>query len=190
MHARRPTDPRIQPVEKVRERLQERAAEMGSPMLAFNVGATMAHHRTMRDLCGAFTSGVLGSLTVEPRHRELVILRAGWNCGAEYEFGQHTLAARDVGIPDQDILDLTRPLDMGRWTEAERVLLRMVDELYVDDVITDDSWDALHQHFTGNAVTEFVVLFYVYRMVSGLLNVWGTELDPGVPGWPRARPAP
>jgi 4-carboxymuconolactone decarboxylase len=188
MHARRPGEVRLQPVEKVRRLIEERVAKTGSPMRAFNVGATMANHRGMQKVVGTFTSDLLGSLTVDPRHREIVILRTGWDCGSEYEFGQHTLAAREAGLTDDEILGLTRPIHLGNWTPAECSLMQMVDDLYADDCVSDSSWAEVHTHFDSNTVTEFMVLCLSYRLVSGLLNTWGTELDDGVPGWPLASP--
>jgi hypothetical protein len=38
-----------------------------------------------------------------PRLRVLAILRTGWLCRAEYEWGQHALLARKVGISDEEI---------------------------------------------------------------------------------------
>ena len=65
-----------------------------------------------------------------------MILRTGWNCGAQYEFGQHTLFGREAGITEAEIVALTRPHDIP-VAQDDRLLLEMADELYTDFCVTD-----------------------------------------------------
>lgn len=182
MHQRRPTSPRVPPIEAVA--VKARLAMADSPANAVNVIATLQTNRTINRSFGEFTQTLLFKGSVDARLREIVILRMGWNCQAVYEFGQHTLFGRSVGLTDSEIYLITRPTDQGGWTDVERALLQMTDDLYSDDCVSDATWAELEGHFDHSEIIEFMAGALCYRLVSGLLNSCGVQLDDGVPGWP------
>jgi len=182
MHKRRPSTPRVAPIEKVAVRAREAMAN--GPANAVNVVATLATSRDFNKAFGGFAQTLLFRGSVDARLREIVILRMGWNCQAVYEFGQHTLFGRSVGMTDREIYDVTRPISQGSWGDVERALLQMTDDLYSDDCVGDATWAELESHFDHSAIIEFMGAALCYRMVSGLLNSCGVQLDEGVPGWP------
>ena len=118
-----------------------------------------------------------------------MILRTGWNCGAQYEFGQHTILGRAAGITEAEIVALTRPLTTFAWAQDDQLLLEMADELYTDFCVTDATWARLAARWSAKEILEFVMAVGCYFMVSGMLNTFGVQLDEGVPGWPDVSPA-
>jgi alkylhydroperoxidase family enzyme len=118
-----------------------------------------------------------------PREREIVILRVGWRCQSEYEFGQHTIIGRDAGLTDDEIAALAE-VGAVEWSARERALIAMCDELCRDDVVGDATWEALRQSWDEAHLLELLVLAGYYRLVSGMLNSAGVPLEPGTPGWP------
>jgi 4-carboxymuconolactone decarboxylase len=176
---RRPTTPRIEPDPAFLAKLRERGTTR-----AMNVQATMWHHRNLFRALGGLYEAVLVTATTPRRQRELVILRTGWNCQAEYEFGQHTLMGRDAGLTDAEIWAVTRPLSTTAWADDDRVLLQMADDLYADDMVTDETWAELSARWSVSEVFELICTSLSYRVVSGILNSTGVQLDDGVPGWP------
>jgi 4-carboxymuconolactone decarboxylase len=175
---RRPVSPRIPPAPVA-------TSPVTSVMKAANVRRTLATNPRVAEAFAAFGDVVLNGGRIAPRHRELVILRMGWNCQSRYEFGQHTLMGRAVGLSDDEILQVTRPLDTGRWSPLELSLLHMVDDLYSDDCVSDATWAELVAELSHSDVLEYMATALFYRMVSGVLNSCGVELDDGVPGWPE-----
>jgi 4-carboxymuconolactone decarboxylase len=95
--------------------------------------------------------------------------------------------ARSVGVSDAEIELLTRPLELGSWNAPDRALLEMVDDLYRDDCVSERTWAELASHFDQPDILEYMAATLFYRMVSGILNSCGVELDEGVPGWPPVR---
>ena len=153
---------------------------------AANVNATMAHHRKLGAALGNLYQVVLHECDTPRRQREIVILRTGWNCQAEYEFGQHTIYGRQAGLTDAEIYAVTRPIKTHPWSEEDAVLLQMADDLFSDDAVSDATWAELTDRWSVPDVFEFVCACLSYRVVSGLLNTLGVQLDEGVPGWPSA----
>jgi 4-carboxymuconolactone decarboxylase len=180
----RPSTPRVEPLSSALDEARE--AMKGSVVNAINVTATLAHNEMVSTGVGRFSRQLLFKGSVDPRLREMVILRMGWNCQSVYEFGQHTLFGLDVGLTENEIYWLTRPASHFLWEQDEVALLEMVDDLYGDDCVSDATWAQLNSHFSVSDILEFMASALQYRLVSGLLNSCGVQRDEGVPGWPAA----
>lgn len=182
MHLRRPAQPRVRPIPQVAARAAERA--VGSAATPVNMQATLHHCRPVSKALGALSSTLFDPDLLAPRLREIAVLRMAWNTQSEYEFGQHTLIARRCGIVDEEIERLTRPIVPDAWADGEAVVIQMVDDLYVDDCVSDATWAELEGHFDTSTVIALMAAALCYRMAAGLFNSLGIELDDGVPGWP------
>ena len=182
----RPDTPRVDPLPGALQKAKE--AMKNSAANAANVTATLAHNEMVSAGVGRFSRALLFKGAVPARLREMVILRMGWNCQSVYEFGQHTLFGLDVGLTRNEIYWLTKPTSEHGWQAEELALLEMVDDLYNDDCVGDATWLKLAQLFSTSDVIEFIAAALQYRLVSGLLNSCGVQLDEGVPGWPDAPP--
>src|ERR1700677_1446863 len=109
-----------------------KAREIRTPA---NPLATMAtHHDRFYRHWLRFHATILLGFDTPRLERELIILRMGWLCQSEYEFGHHTLYGREeAGLTDEEIYYLTRPLQIDPWADHERSLLQLADGVYVDD---------------------------------------------------------
>jgi len=164
----------------VREALGDRAGQ--GPVL--NIFRTLAHHPKLLKRWLVFAGHVLRKSALSPRHRELLILRTGWRCRSEYEWGQHVLIGKAVGLGDDEIVRITAGPEAPGWDPLEALLLRAADELHDEQCITDATWDALAGHLDTKQLIDVVFAVGEYTLVSMALNTLGVERDPGVPGFP------
>jgi len=176
-----PPVPRIPPLPE--EEWPEEVAAILDATGPLNLFTTMAHHPKLMKRWLVFGAHVLSKSTLAPRERELVVLRTGWRCGSEYEFGQHTLIGATVGITDDEIARLTDEGTDG-WSDDDAVLLRAVDELVADHVLSDATWGALRSRWDTQQVMDLVFTVGQYTTVSMALRSFGVQRDPGVPGFP------
>ncbi len=158
------------------------ATQMGGRVL--NIFRTLARHPKLLKRWLVFGTHVLGRSTLAPRERELLILRTGWNCRAEYEWGQHVVIGRMVGITDDDLRRLTIGADAPGWDPFEATLLRAADELHRDSRIGDATWAALTARYSTQQCIDVVFTVGQYTMVSMALNSLGVQLDEGIAGFP------
>ena len=177
----RPDRPRLEPLDPSTLDDETRRYVPGD---ALNIFRTLAHHPKLLKRWLVFGSHVLAKSTLPARERELAILRTGWRCGSEYEFGQHTVIGLASGISRQEIEALTRPLEDHPWSDADRVLLRAVDELHDDHCIGDDTWGALAGRWGTEQLLDLIFAVGQYTLVSMALNTLGVQRDEGVPGFP------
>ena len=115
---------------------------------------------------------------LQPRHREMLILRIGWNCQSEYEWAQHVGSvgrARDYGL---DPVRIAQGPDAEGWEPFERTLLRAVDELYREMAISDGTWAALAARYDTELLMSAVFTASSYRATSMGLNAFGVQIEP------------
>jgi alkylhydroperoxidase family enzyme len=117
--------------------------------------------------------------TGRQRHRELLILRTGWNSQSEYEWSEHVGpvgGARKMGLPIERI-----PMgpDAPGWDQFEADILRFADELYRDSIVSDRTWNALKRQYDDRLMIDATITAANYRMVSMALNLLGVQSNPG-----------
>jgi len=185
------TTPRITPVEPenwTEEQLEALGmdikalqASIGSPDKIFNIVKTLIRYPALFKAWLGFANHVLFNSSLEPRDREIVILRIGWLCQSGYEFGQHIVIGRDAGLNDGEIKAIAVGADAHNWSEAEQALIKATDELHADAFISDASFAELQEHFDEQQILDIVFAVGQYNMVSMALNTTGVQLDEGLP---------
>ncbi len=179
----RPSQPRIHPRADIPPELAELVAVRGQGP-PINILATLAHAPNVLKRFSQMGGTLLFRGAVGDREREIVILRVGSNCRSVYEFGQHTAIGKASGLTDAEIKALTLPVAEGTWSEQDQALIALADDLCADDCVSDATWAQLATTWDERQLIELVVCAGFYRMVSGLLNSAGVQLDEGVAGWP------
>ena len=128
-----------------------------------------------------FGTHVLAKSSLTPRVRELAILRVGWVCRAEYEWGQHVVIARECGITDEEIRRVQAGPEAEGWGAADRAILRAADELMRDAFITDEVWAELEASMETEQILDLIFTVGQYNLVSMALNSLGVQLEEGAP---------
>ncbi len=156
---------------------------------ARNVLGTFVHHWTATKARASFGRHILGpTSTLAPRHREISILRVAWLCQAEYEWAQHKIFARGVGLSDEDIERIKRGPDAPAWEPADALVLRATDELVNDTMISDDTWHRLTATHDTQQIVDLIHTVGSYVGLAMLVNSIGIQLDDGYTGFEDAAP--
>ncbi|WP_067540600.1 nitroreductase family deazaflavin-dependent oxidoreductase [Nocardia crassostreae] len=114
---------------------------------------------------------------------ELATLRTAWNAGARYEWHHHVYAARFSGISLETVERVAKGPEAAGWTDAQRLLLRAVDELHSERMILDDTWHGLSRHLSAAQGVDLCMLVGHYEMLAMLLKTHGIEPEPDM--WRR-----
>jgi alkylhydroperoxidase family enzyme len=182
------SSPRIRPIapEQWNGEVKEALAPIGSSgaMPPLNIFQTLANHPKLAKRWMVFANHILGKNTLPPREREILILRIGWLCRAEYEWAQHVVIGKREGLSDDEIARIGIGADAPGWSELERALLRATDELWNDAMVTDGTWKQLASHLNSQQLMDVVFTVGQYNLVSMALNSFGVQLDAGLPRFP------
>lgn len=151
---------------------------------ALNIFLTLARHPGLLRRFLPFGGKLLAGGTLDPRQRELAILRTAWRCRAEYEWGQHVRIGRAAGLGDDEIGRIPEGPAAAGWPAADAAILAACDDLLDDHRLSDATWDALRARLDDRQLIELTMLVGSYAMVAGMLNSLGVEREPGVEGFP------
>jgi len=149
----------------------------------FNIFSTLAHHPRLLKRWLVFGNHILAKSTLPARHREIAILRIGWLSRAEYEWGHHVAIGRDACLSDVEIRRIIEGPDATGWDSFEATLLRAVDELDTNTVISDSTWGLLAERYNTEQLIDFVFTVGQYKLVSMALNSLGVQLEEGFEGF-------
>lgn len=152
-----------------------------------NILGTFAHHPDLAAAFFVFNGHILNTSTLTSRQTELAILRVALLRRSAYEWQQHLYAARDCGITEEEIEAIGTSDDAHPWSDADRALLRAVDELVAGEV-GDDTWAALRESLDERQVLDLVFTVGAYVTIAMLVDVARTPLDDDLLG--DARPFP
>jgi alkylhydroperoxidase family enzyme len=140
-----------------------------------------AHHVPVTDTFMAFTDALAADAsTLEPKVRELAILRVAWRTGSGYEWDQHRRMGGEVGLTEEQLAAVSGGADSAVWSEPERAVLRAVDEMIDAFAIGQETWDALAASFDPAQLLELVFVAGGYLCLAAVLNSIG--LRGGSPG--------
>ena len=159
-------EPRIPPVE----------AEGGRGGGA-NVFRTFVRNPPADRVRGAINGHVNSNSTLSPRHREMLLIRIGVLCRSEYEYAAHLRVGRRLGMTDEDVSLLLAGPEGREGDPLELALLKATDELYENDVISDETWATLAASLDTRQLFDVLIAVGGYRSTSMLINSAGVQLD-------------
>jgi alkylhydroperoxidase family enzyme len=142
-----------------------------------NVLGTLARHPALTRAYHAFNGHVLFATTLSLRQRELLVLRVAAVRQAAYEWAQHVVIGRDVGITPDEIARVATGPDAPGWSAFEAALLRAVDELVADATITDPTWAVLSGELDEQQLMDLVFTVGAYDLLAMAMRSFGVELD-------------
>jgi 4-carboxymuconolactone decarboxylase len=174
--------PRIPPVREPDDEQRELLAKTlhgpdGEPL---NVFRTLAHRPQLLRRVNALGGYFMVDGALELRDRELAILRTAGHAHSAYEAGQHRWLGARAGLSREEIEAALDPGTRHVWSADDAALFGFVDELATRDTVSDAAWDALGARLDAHQRAELLVLVGFYRMLAGVLNGLGVELDAAV----------
>ncbi|HET6870023.1 MAG TPA: carboxymuconolactone decarboxylase family protein [Solirubrobacteraceae bacterium] len=187
------TQPRIAPLDPPYDAATEQMLQKWMPpdsgIEPLRLFRTLAVHESLFARMRPLGAGILGHGLLEPRLRELMILRTCARCGAEYEWGVHVaFFAAPVGLGSAEVTAtaLGAPNDPV-WSARERAVIQLADELHDTAAVSDATFAELERHFTAPQILELVIAGGWYHTISFVIGAAGVELEPWAARFPADR---
>ena len=123
------------------------------------------------------------------RQREIVIHRTCARCGCTYEWGVHAaFFAERTGLTAEHLQSTACGSAGDRvWSNEERLLIRLADELHDTAGLSDDLWNALRPAYRIEQILELIALTGYYHTVSFFANGLRLPLEPFAVPFPTTR---
>jgi 4-carboxymuconolactone decarboxylase len=187
--------PRIAPLEPPYEPDTERMLRKWMPpnsgLEPLALFRTLQVHGELASRMRPLGAGILGHGLVEPRLREVMIHRTCARCGAEYEWGVHAIAfGKPLGLSDAQLAaTVNGGPDDPVWSEPERAVLRLADELHDTARVSDSTFAELEHHFGPVQIIELVVTAGWYHTISFVIDAARVQREPWALSFPSAAAA-
>jgi alkylhydroperoxidase family enzyme len=156
-----------------------------------NAIATMLHHPRLAGAFLSYNGTLLFDPALEPRLRELIVLRVASRTRARYEWEQHVRLSKRCGITDDEIDAIARRGDTGNWSPLEADVIAATDQLVDGYCIDDPTWKRLAAQLDARQLVEVLFVVGTYTCLAMVFNSFGLDLDPDLqpaaaPPWATA----
>ncbi len=112
---------------------------------------------------------------LDPRLRELAILRTAKVSKSLYEWTQHVPIAKSTGVSDAQVDAIENWESASCFSDLDRLVLRFTDEVARNVKGGRDTLEALKKHMGAAEIVELVLSIGFWGMVARLLET--TEVD-------------
>ena len=130
----------------------------------------LIHHADLYQAHMGLAKIFLSEGVIPLRDRELAILRIAWLSQAPFEWGAHVKIAKRNGVTGEEIERVIEGSDATGWSERDRATIRAMEELHVDSMIRDETWDVLARHYSEKQLIELTILAGQYKTVAYYQN--------------------
>ena len=170
------------------------ADEAGVPdyMAELAIFQVLLHHPRLARAVNDLLATMLWRGTLDPRLRELVIMRIGWLTASDYEWTQHWRVAQGLGVSADDLLGVRDWQAYQAFGPAERAVLAATDDVVRDGAVSAETWAACEREIGADkaVLIELVTAIGAWRMVAAILHSLQVPLEDGVASWPPDGLAP
>lgn len=133
--------------------------------------------KSFLDLGLSFRKGNL-----EPKIRELVILRMATLRGSSYELMHHLSAAEMAGLSEIEISVITSAQPIG-LEEKYSIMIQFVDDCSKLGKASDSIFEKASKVFSAHEIAEVTLLAGLYEMLACFLETMGVGLDQHALNW-------
>jgi 4-carboxymuconolactone decarboxylase len=133
-----------------------------------------ANHLAVSERFLNFTDVLAGDQArLDPRIRELLILRVAWRTRSEYEWNQHSRMGGEEGLTEAQLHAVREGPHSEVWTPVERDLLAAADEMIDAFTVSETTWERLSASFDGPELLEALFVVGGYLCLAAVLNSLG-----------------
>jgi alkylhydroperoxidase family enzyme len=139
---------------------------------AGNALSTLVRHPDLAEAFLVFNSYLMMESTVPARLRELAILRVARRRHCAYEEFHHIRIGAKAGLTPAEIEAAGRGEALD---PLEIAVLRAVDELDDDSIVSEQTWTTLSEHLSDHQRMDLIFTIGAYCLMAMAFNTFGVE---------------
>ena len=114
---------------------------------------------------------------LDPRFRELAILRIAQMIGARYEWAQHVPIAMGTGVTREQIKELGAWRGSSLFDERDQIALKYTEEVVRDSRPQDDTFEAASKFLDHTSLVELTLSIGYWSMVGKFLKTFQVDVE-------------
>jgi alkylhydroperoxidase family enzyme len=144
-----------------------------------NILTTLGQHPRLFRAWLRYSAQLMPFGALPRRDTELVILRVAWQCRSAYEWQQHVPIALRVGLTPDEVAGVAEGSTAGGFTERQRALLAVSDELIAQRAISEAAWTAVQASLSDREAIELCLLIGHYQGLASTIGGMGIQVEDG-----------
>ncbi|KGK85490.1 carboxymuconolactone decarboxylase [Desulfosporosinus sp. HMP52] len=148
-----------------------------SELSVLNINKMMAHAEKSARHFMRLGNSLLTQAKLDARLRELAILRIARLCNSHYEWHQHEILARQVGVPEEQIDSLRLDRDRSMFNHQELAVLRYTEEVTINVKSSEEAFEELSKSLSNQELVELTLTIGFYNLVARFLENTEVELE-------------
>jgi alkylhydroperoxidase family enzyme len=148
---------------------------LNSGRIKLNVGRMIANSNAAYKPFNQLGGALIGKAKLDPKLREIAILRTAKVSRSVYEWTQHVPMAKHVGVTDAQVAAMDNWQGASCFNELERKVLRFTDEVAGNVKASREALEALKKDLGPAEIVELILSIGFWGMVARLLET--TEVD-------------
>jgi alkylhydroperoxidase family enzyme len=164
----------LRPLARLVAHVAGRLTQTGPP----NIFTTLGQHPRLFRAWLRYSAQLMPFGKLPRRDTELVILRVAWRCQSAYEWRQHVPIALRVGLTPDEVAAVAASRADG-FTERQRTLLTVSDELLAQRALSDTTWRAVQATLGNREAIELCLLIGNYQGLASAIGGLGIQIEHG-----------
>ena len=165
------------PLTSIRPEIQKKLDALGGK--PHNLYKLLAHQPQLLSAWIDFAYTLRRDCITSRKLRELMILRGAQLSSSEYEWKHHLKMAKEAGISEEQISQLSNWSHASIYTKKEKAALKFMESIISGQVPDSVSSDMLLQ-FTPSEYVELTLTASFYSMVPRVLDSLQVPLEEGL----------
>ncbi len=124
-----------------------------------------------------FAMSILLRSEFDKRKREIAVLRVAHVTRSNYEWTQHVVVAKSVGVSDEEIAAIGVDGAVTGLDAEGNLLCRVADEISRDVRLSDEALTAIMDRYGVRQATELILCCSYFNMLSRFLESTRVELE-------------
>jgi alkylhydroperoxidase family enzyme len=158
------------------ERMEQTSRGLG----VLNIFKVMAHSPQLMDSWWRMMAVLLSRLQLDPRLRELAILRLFQLTGTAYGFAHHVRLGKEAGLTDEEIASMKSYANSDRFSALDKLVLQYTDAVTRLEGEALSLATKLRAHLSEQEIVELTFCIANWNMMAHLLLPLEIELEPAV----------
>ncbi|HUN57634.1 MAG TPA: carboxymuconolactone decarboxylase family protein [Candidatus Binataceae bacterium] len=148
---------------------------LSSRPVVLNVQRMTANAQGIFAARNRLSNALFTQIKLDPRLREIAILRTAKDCHSVYEWTQHVPAAKHVGVTDEQIAAIENWPTATCFNDLERLVMQLTDEVNTNVKGSRATLDSLKRHLSPGEIIELLIIIGHWRQTASILET--TEVD-------------
>lgn len=159
------------------EEFYEQISRASRGLGVLNVFKVMAHSPELMQSWWAMMAVLFTRLQLDPRLRELAVLRLFRITRCRYGYAHHVRLGRDVGISDEEMADLDVYEQSERFSPLDKLVLRYTDAVTRMDERAPALAQELRAHLSERELVELTFCIANWNLMAHLLLPLEIEVE-------------